>query len=122
MLLGRSEGMNRVYSKSALHRRLRAQPRVGPFKLLHNEAVRRVAQSRTAVLFQVRSKEAQRTHPWSEMFRKFGRAMAGHDLGPDFFLHKTPRPITRRALVVGEEFLDGVVIQRCHVVQLGECA
>ena len=47
-----------------------------------------------------------------EMFRKFGRAMAGHDLGHDFLLHKTPRPIACRALVVGEEFFNGVVIQR----------
>src|ERR1700682_1351726 len=111
MLLRRSEGMNRVYGKSALHRRLRAQTRVSPFKLLHDEAICRVAQSRTAVLFQVRSKEAQRTHPWPEMFRKFGRAMAGHDLGYDFVLHKTPCAIACRALVVGKEFFDGVVIQ-----------
>src|ERR1700675_1339368 len=122
MLLRRSEGMNRVYSKSALHRRLRAQARVSPFKLLHDEAIRRVAQSRTAVLFQVRSKEAQRTHPWPEMFRKFGRAMEGHDLGHDFVLHKTPCAIACCALVASEELFDRVIIQRGHVVQLGECA
>src|SRR5437016_6555045 len=48
------------------------------------------------------------------MFRKFGRAMARHDLGHDFFLNKTPGSIARRALVIGEEFFDGVVIQRGH--------
>src|SRR5438876_3194886 len=116
MLLRRSEGMNRIYSKSALHRRLRAQARVGPLKLLHDEAVRRVAQPRTAVLFQVRSKETQRSHARPEVFWKFGRAMAGNDLGHDFLLHKTPHLIARRALVVREEFFDGVVIERGHAI------
>ena len=45
------------------------------------------------------------------MFRKFGRAMAGHDFLHHFFLHKTPRPIARRALVVRKKFFDGVVIE-----------
>src|SRR6266699_2117216 len=93
MLLGRAEGMNRVYGKRALHRRLRAQGRVGPLELLHDEAIRRVTEARTAVLFQVRSKEAQRAHACPEMFRKFGRAMAGHNLWLHFLLHKTPRQI-----------------------------
>src|SRR5437773_11068734 len=51
------------------------------------------------------------------MFRKLARAMAGHYLGHDFLLHKTPRPIACRALVVCEELFYAVVIQRCHVVQ-----
>ena len=109
--------MNRVNGKRALHRRERAQARVSPFQLLHDEAIRRVAQPRTAVLFQMRSIEAQRAHPRREVFRKFGRAMAGHDFGHDFLLHKTPRPIACRALVVREEVFDGVVIQRTHTVR-----
>jgi hypothetical protein len=52
------------------------------------------------------------------MFRKFGRAMAGHDLMQDFLLHKTPRPIARRALVVGKEVFNPVVIQRGHAVRV----
>src|SRR5947208_3859810 len=52
------------------------------------------------------------------MFRKLGRAMAGHDLGHDFLLYKTPRPITRRALVISEKVFTRVVIQRCHAVWL----
>src|SRR6266446_8927336 len=52
------------------------------------------------------------------MFRKPGRAMAGYDLGQHFLLHKTPRPITRRALVISEKVFARVVIQRCHAVWL----
>src|SRR5437868_10672899 len=40
--------------------------------------------------------------------------MAGHDLVYHLLLHKTPRPITCRALVIGEKLFDGVVIQRRH--------
>src|SRR5438876_9213707 len=50
------------------------------------------------------------------MFRKFGRAMTGHDLGHNFFLNKPSRSIARRALVVSEEVFDGVVIQRGHAM------
>jgi hypothetical protein len=61
--------------------------------------------------FQVRRIKAQRAHPQRELFRELARAMAGHDLGHDFLLHKTPGPVAGRALVVGEEFFDIVVIQ-----------
>jgi len=70
------------------------------------------------VLFQVRSIEAQRAHARREVFWKFGRAMAGHDLVQDFLLDKTPRPIACRTFVVGEEVFDGVVIKPGHVVRL----
>src|SRR5438128_11921968 len=50
------------------------------------------------------------------MFGKPGRPMAGHDLLHRLLLHKSPRPIARRALVIGEESFDGVVIQRGHSV------
>src|ERR1700726_1834053 len=63
VLFGSAKGMNRVDGKRALHRRLRAQARIGPLELLHDQAVSCVAQSGTAVLFQVRSKESQRAHP-----------------------------------------------------------
>src|SRR2546430_11099665 len=118
VLLWRAEGMNCVYGKRALHRRFGAETGVGPFKLLHNEAIRSVTQPRTAVLFQVRSIEAQCAHARSEIFRKFSRAMARHDLGHNFLVHKTPRPIACRPLIIREEFFDTVVIQRGHVMWL----
>src|ERR1700694_1832000 len=43
--------------------------------------------------------------------------MPGNDLAHDFLLHKTPHLIACRALVIREEFFDGVVIQRGHVVR-----
>ena len=48
------------------------------------------------------------------MFRKFSRAMARNDLGQNFLLHKTPRPIACRALFICEKFFDAVIIQRSH--------
>jgi hypothetical protein len=39
------------------------------------------------------------------------RAFPDHDLGHDFLLDKTPRPIACGALLVREELFDGVVIQ-----------
>src|SRR5207249_8002477 len=58
LLLTRAEGMNRVYHERPLHGCQRSQARVRPFKLLHDEAICRVALPRTTVLFQVRSIEA----------------------------------------------------------------
>src|SRR4029434_3421290 len=54
------------------------------------------------------------------MFRKLGRSMTRHDFGHDFFLHKAPHPITSRPLIVGQEFFNGVVIERGwgHAMQL----
>src|SRR5438105_4124177 len=53
------------------------------------------------------------------MFRKFGGAMARHDLLQDFLLHKKPRAIARRALVVGEEGVDHAQkAKRCREVRL----
>src|SRR2546430_16543145 len=46
------------------------------------------------------------------MFGKLARPMAGHDLLHDFLLHESPGPIPRRALIVGEELFNGVIIQR----------
>src|SRR5437762_13773860 len=43
--------------------------------------------------------------------------MAGHDLRHHFLLHETPRPIAGRALVVSQEFFDGVIIQRGHAMR-----
>src|SRR5439155_24816708 len=76
----------------------------------------RVALPRTTVVFQVRSIEAQCTHSRREVFWKFARAMARHDLRHDFLLHKTPRPIAHRTFVIREEVFDGVVIERGHAV------
>src|SRR3982074_1333549 len=50
------------------------------------------------------------------MFRKFGRAMATHDLGHDFLLHKTPGPIACCTLVTSKKLFDRVVIQRGHAM------
>jgi hypothetical protein len=80
-----------------------------------------VANASTPVLFQIRRVKAKRTHPWDEMFWEFRRAMARDDLGQNFLLHKTPRPIARSAFFVREKFFDAVVIQRScrHVVSPG---
>src|SRR5437763_903171 len=53
------------------------------------------------------------------MLRKLGGAMTGYDLLHHLLLHKPPRPIARRALLIGEELFNGVVIQRgrSHVAQ-----
>src|SRR2546426_3606611 len=48
--------------------------------------------------------------------------MAGHDFGHDFLLHKTPRQIACRALIIREKVFNGVVIQRGHAVRLHEYA
>ena len=106
--------MNRINGKRALHRSLRAQTGIGPLQFLHNEAVSRVAQSRAAIIFKIRAQKTQRAHSRRQMFRKFARAMTGHDLGHDFLLHKTPCPIARGTLFIGQKFFDGVVIQRRH--------
>ena len=44
------------------------------------------------------------------MVWEFGGAMAGNDFGQDFRVHKTPRQIARRALAVGKQFFDFIVI------------
>ena len=111
MLLGTAERMNRIDGERSLDRGERAQARVGPFQFQHDEAVGRLAQPGAAVFFQVRRIKAQRAHARRELFRKLARAMAGHDLGHDFLLHKTPRPIARGAFFIGEKFFDIVVIQ-----------
>src|SRR6476646_2889645 len=49
------------------------------------------------------------------MLRKLGRAMTGYDLLHHLLLHKSPRPIARRALLIRKELFDCVVIQRGHV-------
>src|SRR5947207_11266397 len=53
------------------------------------------------------------------MLRKLARAMTGYDLLHHLLLHKPPRPIARRALLIGEELFNGVVIQRgrSHVAE-----
>src|SRR5205085_4544777 len=53
------------------------------------------------------------------MLRKLRGAMTGYDLLHHLLLHKPPRPIARRALLIGEELFNGVVIQRgrSHVAQ-----
>ena len=102
--------MNRLYRECALHRRERAQARVSALELLHDEAVRRVAHAGAAVLLQIRSVEAQRTQLRREMFGEFARTMTRNDLRQDFFLHKIPRSITRRALFVREKVFDAVII------------
>src|SRR4030095_10526019 len=110
MLFRVTKGMKRLYGKRALHRRQRAQAGVGPFQLLHDEAIRRVTQSCASMLFEVGSIKAQRAHAGREMFRKLARTMAGHNLGKDFLLNKTLRSIACRALVVREKILDAIVI------------
>src|SRR5438874_7798454 len=50
------------------------------------------------------------------MIGKFRGAMSIHDNRHHLFLHKTPRPIPRRAFVVGQKFFDAVIIERGHVV------
>ena len=42
--------------------------------------------------------------------------MAGNDLGQHFLLHKSPRPVARRALIVGKKIFNPIVIQRGHAV------
>src|SRR5437868_10054238 len=56
------------------------------------------------------------------MLRKPGGAMAGYDLLHHLLLHESPGPIARRALLIREEFFNGIVIQRgCgHVRQFGK--
>ena len=117
LLLRRAEGMDRLNCERTLDRRQRAQTGVGPLKLLHNEAVRGVAKASTTVLFQIRRVKAQRTHAWNEIVWEFGRAMARNDLGQNFLLYKTPRPIARCAFLLCEKLFDAVIIQRscCHV-------
>jgi hypothetical protein len=45
------------------------------------------------------------------VFGEFTRAMAWNDLGQDFFLHKTSRPIARGTFFLGEKLFDAVIIQ-----------
>src|SRR5438552_12014611 len=53
------------------------------------------------------------------MLRKLGRTMTGHDFLHHFPLHKPPRPIAGRALLIREELFNRVIIQRgrSHVAQ-----
>src|SRR5882762_7733546 len=81
LLLRRAEGMDRLNCERALDRNQRAQTRVGPLKLLHNEPVRGLAKASTTVAFQIWRVKAQRTHAWNEIVWEFGRAMARNDLG-----------------------------------------
>src|SRR5438034_10462110 len=104
--------MDRLYGERALHRGQRTQARVSTFKLLHDKPVRCVAKARAAVCSQVRSVKAQRAHPRNEMLRKLVRAMTENDLRQDFLLHKTPRPISRRAFFFCEKLFDAIIIQR----------
>src|SRR5438105_11422884 len=109
--------MNPLYGERTLHRRQRAQARIGALELLHDEPVRGVTKARAAVLFQIRSVEAQRAHARRKMLREFARTMARNDLGQDFLLHKTSRLIACCAFLVCEKFFDVVVIERAHLVQ-----
>src|SRR5690348_4298029 len=120
LLLRRSERMNCLDREGALHRSQRAQTRIGPLQFLHDQAIGSVANCCAAALSQVRSIKAQRAHSRDQMFRELSRTMTRHDLRQDFFLHKTPGPIARRLLLIGEKFFDVVVVKRSHAPQ--ECA
>src|SRR6266542_3044618 len=115
MLFRRAKRMDCLDRKRALHRRQRAQTRISAFELLHDEPVRGVAHARASMLVQIRSVKAQRTHARDQMLRKFPRAMTRNDFGQNFLLHKTARPIARRALFICQKPFDAVVIERSYV-------
>ena len=64
------------------------------------------------MLFQIRRKNSQRTHPWRKLLGERARAMMRHHHGHHFLFHKAPRPIARRALLIAQEFFNSVVIER----------
>jgi Protein of unknown function (DUF2891) len=70
------------------------------------------------VLLKIWSVKAHRAHARNQMVWEFSGAMAGNDFGQAFRVHKTPRQIPRRALAVGKQLFDCVVIERNHVVRL----
>src|SRR5262249_56158875 len=52
-------GVNRVHDEAALHRRARPQPRVAALELLHDEAVRHVAEPGAAVAVERGTEDAE---------------------------------------------------------------
>ena len=122
VLFRRPEAANCIYGESALDRCHGTKSRVRSFQFLHDQAVGGVAQPSASVFFQEWCIEAQLAHARREMFWKFSRPMARHDLRQSFLLHKTSCPIPRGALLLREKFFDGVVIQRGHVMRFHECA
>src|SRR4030095_12100990 len=112
LLLGCRKRMNGVYDKRALHRRKRAQTRISPLKLLHDEAVRRVAKTGAPVSFQIGRVEAQRAHARCEVFGELACTVERNNLRQNFLLRKTPCPIARCAFFIREKLFDVVIIQR----------
>src|SRR5262245_60136342 len=108
------DGLDR---KRALYRRQRAQPGVGSFELLHDEAICGVTKPSVAVSFQIGGIKAQRAHARDELFGELAGTMERYDLAHDFLLHKTPRPIASCSFLIREEVLDIVVIQRGHIIE-----
>src|SRR5437870_6168363 len=54
------------------------------------------------------------------MFRKLPGAMTRNNFLHDFLVHKTPRPIARRALFVRKKRFDAVIVERgrSHAMKL----
>src|SRR2546421_11920403 len=103
--------MDCVNRERALNGCERTQAGVAPLKFLHHQPERGVTHARAAMIFQIRRKKSELAYSWNEFVGKFAGAMTRYNFRHRLFLHKTSRPIPRRAFVVGKKFFDGVIIE-----------
>ena len=103
LLLG-AEGIDRIHHQRALHRGERADARVAPLELLHDEPVGHVVEARAAVfLRQVGAEQPQLGHAGDELLGKLPFDVGLADDGQQVLVHPGPDGVPDRALLLGEQ-------------------
>ena len=117
LLLVGSKGIDRVHHQAALDRGERADARVTPLELLHDQAIGHVVETGAAELLgEVGAEQAKLGHAGDELLRKPPLDVCLADHRDQVLIHPRPDGIADGALLLRQQAVE---VEKVHAGELG---